>query len=298
MSEDDFGGDGGGISMVVNTAPANYNWNIFRYIADFLHLGGIIVLFLTLARNRNTRGLSLKTQILYFLVFVTRYLDLLERTQNTYLVTFKITYIVSSALTLVAFWWFHRNLKDSYEADKDTASMPAMIVPCIVLALILPKYKKFMEIAWAFSEYLEGFAMVPQYVFCYRESAATLSRESGVLIYISCLGLYRVFYAFNWMYKLWMDPTYSDPQSWIGGIVEILFFVDFLMYQVQHWSLLRAIVLSIDDNVNEVVTNVEKKVFRRQVELDDFSGQSTVRQRRPVGKPAPYEEVSLQDNMV
>ena len=54
-----------------------------------------------------------------------------------------------------------------------------------------------LEIFWTFSEYLEGFAMVPQYVFSYRENAATQQR--GALMFIVLFGLYRVFYAFNWM---------------------------------------------------------------------------------------------------
>lgn len=280
------------VTVLDEAVVVSYSWNIFRYIADYLHLGGIVVLGYTLLKNRNTKGLSLKTQVLYFLVFITRYLDLLERRQSAYLTFFKLTYILTSLAACLAFAYFRRQDKYSYEWEKDTASMPAMIIPCIVFALLLPKYKNFVEIAWTFSEYLEAFAMVPQYIFCYRESAATLSREQGVLVYIVALGGYRVFYAFNWMYKFWMDPQYRDPQSWIGGLVEILFFIDFLMYQFQHCSILRAMVLSLDDNVNEVVQKVEEKILPgRTREMTDFTG-GEMRQRRPLGNPS-YDELQL-----
>ena len=70
-------------------------------------------------------------------------------------------------------------------------------VPCFLAACILTRSKEFLEIFWTLSEYLEGFAMVPQYVFCYRENAQT--QQKGPLLFILSFGLYRVFYAFNWM---------------------------------------------------------------------------------------------------
>ena len=45
------------------------------------------------------------------------------------------------------------------------------------------------------------------------------------------LGLYRVFYAMNWIYKKVQMPHYMDLQSSIGGIIVTLFFVDCLNYR-------------------------------------------------------------------
>jgi len=53
--------------------------------------------------HKHARGLSKKTQMLYFTIFITRYLDLLDHKQRTYLVVFKLTYIISTGLTLVLF---------------------------------------------------------------------------------------------------------------------------------------------------------------------------------------------------
>ena len=56
--------------------------------------------------HKHERGLSKKTQMLYFTIFITRYLDLLDHKQRTYLVVFKLTYIISTGLTLVLFQAF------------------------------------------------------------------------------------------------------------------------------------------------------------------------------------------------
>ena len=78
-----------------------YSWNIFRYVGDYLHLGGILLLLITIGKNKSVAGISRSTQVLYFLVFITRYLDLFEHSQTAYLVFFKLTYIISSVGVLI-----------------------------------------------------------------------------------------------------------------------------------------------------------------------------------------------------
>merc|ERR1740127_397686 len=81
-----------------------YSWNVFRYVGDYLHLFGIIVLLGTIAKNKSVSGISRSTQMLYFLVFITRYLDLFDHSQTAYLVFFKMTYIITSIVVLVLFY--------------------------------------------------------------------------------------------------------------------------------------------------------------------------------------------------
>lgn len=85
------------------TNLATYSWNLFRYVGDYLHLLGIIVLLGTIVKNKSVAGISRSTQILYFLVFTTRYLDLFDHSQTMYLVVFKMTYILSACLILGCF---------------------------------------------------------------------------------------------------------------------------------------------------------------------------------------------------
>merc|ERR1719201_1683648 len=114
--------------------------------------------------------------------------------------------------------------------------------------------------------------MVPQYIFCYRDRGG---KDPGVTVFVMSLGGYRVFYAANWIYKKIQMPHYTDLQSWIGGIIEILFFVDFLNFRFTGHSMLRSMVLSVDTKINEISEKVEMKVLgssSRAVVADSDAG--------------------------
>merc|ERR1712107_964606 len=229
-----------------------YSWNIFRYVGDYLHLFGIAALLFTIAKNKSVTGISRSTQVLYFLVFVTRYLDLLDHAQTPYLVFFKLTYVATSVIILVLFHFFN----STYEYRNDTCNITVILFPCITAAILMTNDYSMLEVLWTFSEFVEGFAMVPQYIFCYRERG---QRDWGAGLYVISLGGYRVFYALNWIYKKIQMPHYSDVQSWIGGIIEIAFFVDFLNYRFTGKSMLRSMVLAVDTKINEISDQVEMK---------------------------------------
>merc|ERR1712232_1174795 len=116
-------------------------------------------------------------------------------------------------------------------------------------AYLLANESSVVEVLWSFSQFLEGFAMVPQYIFCYRDRHA---RDRGVILYVLSLGSYRVFYAANWIYKKFEMPQYSDIQSWIGGLIEICFFCDYLLSRFSGYSVLRALVLQVDQKINDI----------------------------------------------
>jgi ER lumen protein retaining receptor len=260
-------------------AAVSYSWNMFRYVGDYLHLFGILVLLATFAKNKGTTGISRSTQIMYFLVFITRYLDLLDHNQAAYLVFFKVTYIFTSVIAL--FFFASETGSRSYERQKDTCSLAVLLCPSIIAALILTDDHSALETLWTFSQFAEGFAMVPQYIFCYRDRYA---KDWAVTLYVMCLGGYRVFYAANWIYKKVMLPGYSDIQSWIAGVIEIAFFVDYLLSRLSGYSLLRAMVLKVDEKINDFSGAVELKVLgtSRPKITQDAEG-SELRQRRKGG---------------
>jgi len=261
-----------GPTNMVNFAA--YSWNIFRYVGDYLHLFGIVVMLATIAKNKSVAGFSRSTQFLYFLVFVTRYLDLLDHSQSLYLVVFKLTYITTSIVALVLF----SQLDSTYERRHDTCNLGIVLMPCAVAALLLTSEYTALEVLWTFSEFIEGFAMVPQYIFCYRER---LGKDWGANLYVICLGSYRVFYALNWIYKKYEMPSYSDVQSWLGGFIEIIFFIDFLNYRFTGNSFLRSMVLTVDSKINEISDRVELKVLgtSRSQEVQKTEG-GEIRRRR------------------
>jgi len=263
---------------------AAYSWNIFRYVGDYLHLTGIAVLLATIAKNKSVAGISRSTQIMYFLVFVTRYLDLFDHSQTAYLVFFKLTYICTSIIVLILFW----QLDMTYERRHDTCNLSVIILPCATAAILLTNEYSMLEVLWTFSEFIEGFAMVPQYIFCYRER---LGRDWGTSLYVISLGGYRVFYALNWIYKKIQMPHYSDIQSWIGGIIEIMFFLDFLNFRFTGNSMLRSMVLTVDSKINEISDKVEMKVLGTSSHKERIETEGGEMRRRRKAEESPMEDV-------
>lgn len=281
--------DPGTVTSISSTGSlallTTHSWNIYRYIGDYLHLGGVIVLIGTLAKNRAVTGISRSTQILYCSVFCTRYLDLFHHSQTEYLVFFKLTYIITSMIVLIVFW----RLDSTYERQKDTCSLAFILIPCSIAAALLANDTSIMEIAWTFSQFCEGFAMVPQYIFCYRDNEA---RDMGVSFYVIALGGYRVFYALNWIYKKMHLPQYVDIHSWVGGIIEILFFMDFLNFRFSGRSMLRTLVLKVDERVNELKDSVHNTVIGKRMDeqLAELTEGGELRQRKGASKAAAAEE--------
>jgi len=266
------------------TNLAAYSWNVFRYVGDYLHLFGILVLLATIGKNKSVAGISRSTQILYFLVFITRYLDLFDHSQTAYLVFFKLTYIGTSIIVLALFHSFDK----TYERRNDTCSLIVILAPCATAAILLTNEYSFLEVLWTFSEFIEGFAMVPQYIFCYRERN---TKDWGAVLYVISLGGYRVFYALNWIYKKVQMPQYSDVQSWIGGVIEILFFADFLAYRFSGTSVLRSMVLSVDTKINEISDKVEMKVLGTSSRSERMETEGGEMRRRRKADESALEDV-------
>lgn len=250
------------------------SWNSFRKVGDILHLVGTFLLIAMIVKNQHCHGISWKAQLMYTLVFITRYLDLPDNMDKygyhhdwhiMYLILFKLTYISCQLVIMFLFWKTNQTAKGgagSYEQHKDTCPIAIFLVPCIVLAVLTSELFTMKEILWTFSEYLEGFAMVPQYLFIYRHNMKEIKKERslGVDYYIFCIGGYRTLYACNWIYKYYISEKVMI-HSTIGGVIEIAFFGDFLMYAITGASFLRTAILGLDDKLNDVSDQIELKVF-------------------------------------
>ena len=75
--------------------------NIFRLTADFLHLISFVIIIYKLHKHKNCSGIfilielgvSAKTQELYLVVFLTRYMDLFMYFISYYNTTMKVLFI-------------------------------------------------------------------------------------------------------------------------------------------------------------------------------------------------------------
>ncbi|MEW5312334.1 MAG: hypothetical protein WDW38_003975 [Sanguina aurantia] len=141
--------------------------NIFRLSGDMTHLISIIILLLKINATRSCRGVSRKTQELYLLIFICRYLDLFTNFISLYNTVMK-TVFLSSTFAIIYLMRSHKVIKQTYDKEQDTFRTQFLIAPCAVLALFLHSEFSVFEVLWTFSIYLEAVAILPQLVLLQR----------------------------------------------------------------------------------------------------------------------------------
>jgi|Transcript_8626 ER lumen protein retaining receptor len=194
------------------------------------HLLSIIVLLLKIHATKNCSGVSLKTQELYAIVFVTRYLDLLFSFISLYNTIMKLIFIGSSACII---WYirFHRVVSQTYDREQDTFRVIFLILPCLLLGIFINHEFTITEILWTFSIYLEAVAILPQLVLLQRtKNVDTLTGN-----YVFLLGGYRALYLLNWIYRFLTEPGYRQWIVWISGTIQTAIYCDFFYYYFQSW---------------------------------------------------------------
>jgi len=209
--------------------------NIFRRSGDMSHAVAIVLLILQLYRAKNARGISVKTQELRLLVFVTRYLDLFTTFYSLYNSILKIAYIVATIGILAMIKT--DPIKSVYNSDQDSfPHWKFAVAPCAVIAflthLIVTGFARFniMELLWTFSIYLESIAILPQLLVVQKYRIV----ENLTGKFILFLGLYRFFYLINWIYRSYHEPRYRHHfVVYICGIVQTLLYADFFYQYCQ-----------------------------------------------------------------
>ena len=110
--------------------------NLFRLAGDMCHVMSILVLVLRLRVSKNAIGVSIKTQELYLIVFVTRYLDLFTTYYSLYNSLMKILYISATAY-IIYMVKGTEPFKSTFDKAHDSFLHYQFAVgPCIVLAIV------------------------------------------------------------------------------------------------------------------------------------------------------------------
>ncbi|XP_062162401.1 ER lumen protein-retaining receptor A-like [Alnus glutinosa] len=205
--------------------------NIFRFAGDMTHLVSILVLLLKIYATKSCAGISLKTQELYALVFLTRYLDLFTDFISVYNTVMKLVFIGSTA-AIVCCMRMHRVVRRSYDKQLDTFRYHFLIAGSFALALLVNEKFTFKEILWAFSLYLEAVAILPQLVLLQR--SGNVDNLTGQ--YVFFLGAYRAFYILNWIYRYFTETYFSRWISCFSGLVQTALYADFFYYYFLSWK--------------------------------------------------------------
>ncbi|THD24191.1 ER lumen protein-retaining receptor [Fasciola hepatica] len=193
--------------------------NVFRLTGDLSHLAAILILLLKIYSSRSCRGLSGKTQIMFALVFTTRYLDLFVYYVSLYNTVMKLVFVLLSYMT-VYFMYF--KFKASLETGDHLFRLPYFIVPIGGLAVLVNHKPEILEILWTFSIYLEAVAILPQLFMI----SSTGQAETITAHYLFALGSYRALYLVNWIYRYYTEDVY-DLIAIVAGCVQTLLYIDF-----------------------------------------------------------------------
>ncbi|KAG0642548.1 ER lumen protein retaining receptor-domain-containing protein [Tuber brumale] len=194
--------------------------NLFRIAGDLSHLISIFILLHKMRISKSCIGISFKSQVLYLIVYVTRYLDLLWTFQySVYNSLMKITFIGLSAYTI---YLMLNDFKPTHDPNIDTFKVEYLIGGSAILALLFPYKWTTAEVLWSFSIWLESVAILPQLFMLQRTGAG----ETITTHYIFALGAYRTLYIPNWLYRYFME-SFTDPIATVAGIIQTILYSDF-----------------------------------------------------------------------
>jgi len=206
--------------------------NIFRLGGDLLHLASFVILLLKIFSTKSCRGISLKTQITYVVVFCARYLDLFWNFDSLYNSVMKVIFITLSVGIVYLMVW-SPTISKTYSRQHDDFNLLFTFVPTFLLALVWNEKFTYDEVLWAWSIYLEAVAIIPQLIVLQREASETGFVDTLDSHYVFALGGYRALYLLNWIYRLATEPHYRNWIVWIAGLVQTAIYGEFFYYYIK-----------------------------------------------------------------
>ncbi|EMP34974.1 Sn1-specific diacylglycerol lipase beta [Chelonia mydas] len=198
--------------------------NIFRLTGDLSHLAAIIILLLKIWKTRSCAGISGKSQLLFALVFTTRYLDLFTSFISLYNTSMKLIYVACSYATV---YLIYMKFKATYDGNHDTFRVEFLVVPVGGLSFLVNHDFSPLEILWTFSIYLESVAILPQLFMISKTGEA----ETITTHYLFFLGLYRALYLINWIWRYYFEGFF-DLIAVVAGVVQTILYCDFFYLYV------------------------------------------------------------------
>ncbi|KAH7827488.1 putative ER lumen protein-retaining receptor A [Monocercomonoides exilis] len=180
-----------------------------------------MLLLYQIYKRKSADGISLKTQIMYLIVFLTRYLDLFWNHAYLYNTIFKILYI---ATTMITVYLIAIKFKKTYRKELDRFPFQYLLLGAFILCFIFnSNHKKWFEYVYAFSLYVESVSIIPQLVLLVEQSEVS----NLTSYYILFLGAYRGLYILNWIVRIITERHYKAWISWVCGIIQTVLYADF-----------------------------------------------------------------------
>ncbi|KAM4651354.1 ER lumen protein-retaining receptor 3 [Discoglossus pictus] len=193
--------------------------NVFRILGDLCHLLALIILLMKMWKSKSCNGISGKSQLLFALVFTTRYLDLFTTFISVYNTIMKVVFLICAYITI---YLIYVKFRKTYDSENDTFRMEFLLVPVVGLAFLENYAFTPLEILWTFSIYLEAVAILPQLFMITKTGEA----ETITTHYLFFLGLYRLLYLGNWIWRYYTE-SFCDRIAVVSGVVQTIFYFDF-----------------------------------------------------------------------
>ncbi|KAJ7576950.1 hypothetical protein C8J56DRAFT_1061665 [Mycena floridula] len=231
---------------------------MFRQLAEFSLIVSFPILISRVASSKDgCNGVSLVTQVLHFVVFAMRYVDIFlepSRSWGWYLPSVKAYLIAISAWVVVVM--AYRFLMDwstkptNVNILKFFRTVALFLVPSILLgfgvnfldnfygrldlsiglwsSLMMIQKREWMEIFWASSQYLSGVCDIPQYLAYHSYLNGRQGHDFWLLASLFSLTNFRHFYIAKWI--VWYaDYGIFDLISLLGASIQIITFWIFMV---------------------------------------------------------------------
>mmetsp|Transcript_4073 Transcript_4073/g.7506 ORF Transcript_4073/g.7506 Transcript_4073/m.7506 type:complete len:314 (+) Transcript_4073:68-1009(+) len=205
-------------------------FNGFRLAGDFLHLASFVFLLMQFHHAKNCGGISLKSQELYLLVFLARYMDIFWNFISLYNSIMKLLFI---GTTVYIIYMMRVVLRITSTKEPLGLKLSGVIIgTSLILSLLFNDrypdstwFGAFVEVSWTFSIYLEALAIIPQMEMLGRAKIV----KNLTANYLFALGAYRVFYLLNYAYRFSVDPVSSREFviKAIAAVVQTLLYAQF-----------------------------------------------------------------------
>ncbi|KAF2737752.1 hypothetical protein EJ04DRAFT_96025 [Polyplosphaeria fusca] len=264
-------------------------FNIFHIFGDVSHTVSKLILIWAIHSNSSTEGVSLITQVLYTVVFCSRYLNIFYTSpsrdwEHRWNFSLKIFYTLSSLYIIFLMTSVYARTREREKAWKfGMYCLVGSIVIAPVWFLIFNTWvirkNTFEGILWVFSEILESVAVVPQLLLLRQTTVPTVLDS----YYLVTLGMYRFLYILNWIVR-GATERHIDPTSWVWGTIQTALMIDFawVYYTRQRVKLRHGGVVDSEDFGRGWLIN--RFVNRKSVDFDFDEEEAEHRNARTNGE--------------
>lgn len=213
-----------------------------RYLGDLLAISSKIAIARKVKRTNSLSGLSLKTQILYLMVYIFRYANIFvisnfNTLTDVYNTAMKVIYI-SFQIYIISL--FYGRLKFSYSKKYDTFSLDIFLAVSLALAWLFKDstdgifedfFGYFYEFFYACSLILESLAILPQLVVIQDSEEC----EKLTALSITLLGLYRFLYFIYFIKRLMLGKK-LDMLLVTTSLIQSVLYLDFFRIYFKNWN--------------------------------------------------------------